>query len=144
MSAPIGNTVQCGVYMINFSTQTFPIPFSGTYVDFGYPNDCDDAYLVYPGFKVTVSQVATSGPDTPYTLDNTNGKSPAYWYITTAALVNKGTQWNVYYMGVEIKKIVYTISSFSATATNTAALNSAPPTATIPVVPSNCVFTNTN
>uniref|UniRef100_A0A6C0IH23 Uncharacterized protein n=1 Tax=viral metagenome TaxID=1070528 RepID=A0A6C0IH23_9ZZZZ len=141
MSAPIGNTVQCGVYMVNTTTQTFPISFSGTAGDFGYINDQDDAYLVYPGFKVTVSLIAAP-TDTPYTLDNTNGKSPAYWYLTASPLVNKATQWNVYYMGVEIKKIVYTISSFSTTATNTASLNSASPTA--PVVPSNCVFTNTN
>ena len=136
MSAPIGNTVQCGVYMVNTSTQTFPIPFSGTYVDFGYPNDVDDTYLVYPGFKVTVSGI-TSPTDTPYTLDNTNGKSPAYWFISTNALLNKATQWNVYYMGVEIKKNLYYITS-----TTTAQLNSLSPTA--PVVPSASVFTNTN
>ena len=97
--AAIGNTVQCGVYMINVGGVTYPIPFSGDYNDLRVPNDCDDYYIVYPGFKVRVNS------PTSYWCDNTTGTSPLMYAANSTPQGNQNNQssgWWVYYMGSEI------------------------------------------
>ena len=90
-----GNIVQCGVYMLNYNNQYLPICFSGDFNELHISNDIDDAYILYPGFKVLV------GANTPYWLDNTNGTRPKFF---AAQGVNQGSRWDVYYMGVQITR----------------------------------------
>ena len=90
-----GNTVQCGVYLytsaFSDNDKPFPIPFSGTFSALHVPNDADDYYLIYPGFKVVCDDIRT--------FDNTNGTRPAYGRVDH---LNRTSKWNVYYMNEEI------------------------------------------
>ncbi len=92
---PIGNTVQCGVYMIDGSHASYPIPYTGSAAELRIPNDVDDNYLVYPGFKVRI--MATTSY---YDCDNTWGSRPLMY--ATGNDYNEASNWKVWYMGVEI------------------------------------------
>ena len=94
MSA-IGNTVQCGVYMVNTPGNIYPIPCSTGYGDIGIPNDVDDNYIVYPGFKVGIQANSTY-----YTLDNTYGTTINFYNINTDR--NQATSWDIYYMNEKL------------------------------------------
>jgi hypothetical protein len=93
----IGNTVQCGVFMLDGGeyARQFPIPRTGSFSELGIPNDADDRYIVYPGFKVEVSGEG----ERVYLLDNTSGTIPI---IFTAEDINRGSFWRVYYMNEQI------------------------------------------
>ena len=98
MSTAIGNTVQCGVYLINGGGATYPVPFSGNYEQLRILNDCDDHYLVYPGFSVWVD---TNSSSNAFKCDNTTGKSPLMYDLGSP--YNQASNWRVFYMGIEIK-----------------------------------------
>ena len=94
----IGNTVQSGVYMIDTDAlNTYPIPFSGDYNALRVPNDIDNYYIIYPGFKVIV----TGNNDLPYTFDATYNTTPQM-KTPSSGDINKGSSWSVYYMNTLI------------------------------------------
>ena len=106
-----GNTVQCGVYMLDGASdnaKSYPITFSGSYSVLGVPNDVDDYYIIYPGFKVDVQ----GNNEVVYTLDNTTGTIPLITPATSGN-VNEGSAWNVYYMYQEITGGTVTSNSVS-------------------------------
>lgn len=98
MSAPIGNVVQCGVYMVNSGSTAgmFAIPCSGDQSTLGYQNDVDDFFLVYPGWKVHVRANADANS---FLCDNTNGSTLVKF---NSLAQNQASNFRVYYMGVEI------------------------------------------
>ncbi len=105
--AGIGNTVQCGVYMLNAGGLLYAIPCSGVYSDLGVPNDVDDYYLVYPGFKVKVQANSSY-----YACDNTTGTS----IVKFPATANQASNFKVYYMNYEIAPpTVLTIQPITST-----------------------------
>lgn len=93
MSAPIGNVVQCGVYMLTTSGFIFPLMCSGSTTTVTFPNDRDGAYIVYPGFKVYLQ-------DSNKFCDNTNGTIPLYY--NSGFTIDSTSNIKVYYRNVEI------------------------------------------
>jgi hypothetical protein len=92
----IANTIQCGVFMIDLTEYTYPIPFTGNRHTLHIKRDADDYYLVYPGFCVYAYS------DDNYTNDlviinNTYGTSPQIFSSN-----NRKNSWKVYYMKYQI------------------------------------------
>ena len=95
MSLAIGNTVQCGVYMLNTGGLLYAIPCSGVYSDLGVPNDADDYYLVYPGFTVSVDAGAAG-----VVCNNRDGTKIKKFAMGNNK--NQASNFKVYYMDIEI------------------------------------------
>jgi hypothetical protein len=98
----IGNSVQCGVYMIDQNNGDgrglFPVPFTGNTDETGVPENKDDYYVVFPGFKVRVRKNADGTGDSS-TYANTSGTMPA---VFPAYYRDEGSYWQVFYMENEI------------------------------------------
>ena len=105
MAARIGNTVQCGVYMINGGGVTYPIPFSGNYDWVLVPNDCDDHYLIYPGFRVVVWKDINCTGTMLGDWVCFSAKRPV---MVTPSQVNQASSFQIWYMNDYIETGTYT------------------------------------
>lgn len=95
MSAPLGNVVQCGVFMVAHLTAIYPIMYSGSNSDLGIPNDFDNYHIVYPGWKLGVQGAG----EAVFYCDNTYGTTPLRYNSPTP---NSASWWYIFYMGVPI------------------------------------------
>jgi hypothetical protein len=86
-----------GAYLLNTSTGSFPIYYTiSNYANY-FMNDCDDAYLIMPGFRIIV-YVDGYDSDAWDSGQNDNG----YPICLATSHVNRGSSCRLYYKGTQI------------------------------------------
>ena len=95
-----------GAYLLNTSTGSFPI--FGTITNFnnvGFMNDCDDAYLIMPGFQIIV-YTDYNWSESSWTGNNSTGTVPI---CLATSYVNRGSSCKLYYGSISDTNLIGTL-----------------------------------